>query len=61
MEVRVMLGVAAGDVQSTTGRNIWFLRTETGLDPTCTSSVKLKAVCGSMLATIPEREKWRVR
>ena len=35
MEVRVMYGVAAGDVRTTTGRNIWFLKTETGLDPTC--------------------------
>lgn len=61
MEVRVMLGVVAGDVQSTTGRNIWFLRAETGLDPTCTSSVKLKAVLESKLATIPDMDWWRVR
>ena len=41
--------------------NIWFVKTETGLEPTCTSSAKLKAVLESKLATIPDREKWRVR
>ena len=52
MEVRVMYGVAAGDVRTITGRNIWFLKTETGLDPTCSSSAKVKAVLESELATI---------
>ena len=61
MEVRVMYGVAAGDVRTTTGRNIWFLKTETGLDPTCSSSAKVKAVLESKVTTIPDRDMWRIR
>ena len=60
MEVRVMCGVAAGDVRSTTGRNLWWLKTESGLDPLRTTSVKMKAVLSSKLAMVPDRDRWRI-
>ena len=60
MEVRVMSGVAAGDVRTTTGRNIWFLKEETGIDPLSSCSVKVKAVLSNKLAVVPDRGRWRV-
>ena len=60
MEVRVMCRVAAGDVGTTTRRNLWLLKTESGLEPLRSSSVKMKAVLGSKLAVVPDREKWRI-
>jgi hypothetical protein len=60
MEVRVMCGVAAGDVRTTTGRNIWFLKGETGLDPLSSCPGKMKTVLGNKLAVVPDRDRWRV-
>ena len=60
MEVRVMCGVAAGDVRTTTGRNLWFLKQKTGLDPLSSCSGKMKAVLGNKLAVVPDRDRWRV-
>ena len=61
MEVRVMFGVAAGDVRTTTGRNIRFLVRETGLDPLCSSSVLVKKVLAGKVASVPDRDKWRIK
>ena len=60
-EVRVMFGVASGDVRTTTGRNIQVLRTETGLDPLSSSGRQLKAVLVSRLPSVPERDLWRTK
>ena len=59
MEVSVMCGVVAGDVNTTTGHNLNVIRLETGLDPLATSFVKLKEVIGSRLATLPDG--WRLQ
>ena len=61
MEVRVMCGVVAGDVRTTTGRNLSFLRAESGLEPLSCSSGKIKAVLGSKLAMAPDMDKWRIK
>ena len=44
MEVSVVYGVVAGDVTTTTSKNLYVLRSETGLDPLATGLVKMKAV-----------------
>ena len=55
-----MFSVASGDVRTTTGRNIQFLKDETGLDPNTTLSSRIKSVlCGS-LVEIPARDGWRI-
>ena len=61
MEVRVMCGVAARDVRTTTGRNIWYLREETGVDPLTGSSVRTKEVLASKLVDVPDIDMWRIR
>ena len=53
VEVSVMFGVVAGDVTTTTGKNLYVLRWETGLDPLATSLVKMKAAIWSKLAAVP--------
>ena len=60
MEVRVMCRVAAGDVRTTTGRNLWYLRRETGLNPLKISSVKLREALACQVSTVPEVDRWRV-
>ena len=52
--------VAAGDMRSTSGRNLWWLKTESGLDPLTTASGKMKAVLSSNLAMVPARDRWRI-
>ena len=60
LEVRVMCSVASGDVRTTTGRNIQFIREETGLDPITTLSSRIKSVlCGNLVET-PARDRWRI-
>ena len=60
MEVKVICVVAAGDVRTTTGRNLWWLKTDSGLEPLRSRSVKMKAVLGSKLALVPDRARWRI-
>ena len=55
-----MYSVASGDVRTTTGRNIQFIREETGLDPITTLSSRIKSVlCGNLVET-PARDRWRI-
>ena len=56
-----MCGVVAGDIRTTTGRNLSFLRVESGLEPLSCSSVKIKAELGSKLTMAPDMDKWRVK
>ena len=60
MEVSVMFGVVAGDVTSTTGKNLYVLRWETGLDPLATSLVKMKTAIWSKVAEVPVDDVWRL-
>ena len=60
MEVAVMCGVAAVDVQTTTGSNMDLLRWETGLDTLSTSLGKVKLALGKRLAVVPDSDTWRV-
>ena len=58
MEMSVMYGVVDGDVTTTTGKNLYVLRSETGLDPLPTSLVKMKAAVWSRQAAVPVDELW---
>ena len=60
MEVRVMAGVVCRDVRTTTGRNVWLLRRETGVDPLLTKSWQIKAILTRKLACIPNGDRWRI-
>ena len=55
-----MYGVAAADVTTTTGKNLYVLRLETGLDPLATSLVKIKAAVWSRVAAVPVDDVWRL-
>ena len=59
-EVSVMCGVVARDVRTTTGLNLRLVKMETGMDPLNTSAVKVKAVLGNKLVTIPDMDRWRL-
>ena len=61
MEVAVLCGVVAGDVQTTTGSNLNLLRSETGLDTLSTSLDKVKMVLGQRLAVVPDSDTWRIK
>ena len=56
-----MCGVAAADVQTTTGSNMDLLRWETGLDTLSASLEKVKLALGKRLAIVPESDTWRVK
>ena len=60
MEVAVMVGVAARDVCTSTGQNLWFLEQETGLDPLSVSASRVKAGLVSEVPPVPDRERWRL-
>ena len=60
MEVRVMAGIVCRDVRTTTGRNVWLLERETGVDPFLTKSWQIKAVLTGKLASIPDMDMWRI-
>ena len=56
-----MLGsLSHPNVRTTTGRNLWFLKQKTGLDPRRSCLGKMKAVLGNKLAVVPDRDRWRV-
>ena len=61
MEVSVMCGVVAGDINTTTGQNLSVIRWETGLDPLTASLVKMKAAIGNRLAEVPGEDVWRLQ
>ena len=60
MEVAVMCGVAAGDVQTTTGSNRNLLEKETGLNMTTVGAPKVKQVLEEKIPAVPDRDKWRL-
>ena len=55
-EVRVMCGVVAGDVQTTTGSNVRLLQMETCLDPFSATSEAIKKILVSRLPGVPDRD-----
>ena len=55
-----MYVVVAGDVTTTTGKNLYVLRSETGLDPLATSLVKMKAAVWSRVVAVPVDDVWRL-
>ena len=56
-----MCGVVSGDVRTTTGRNIWYLKQQSGLDPLNCGSSNMKTVLSNNLVCIPDLDRWRVR
>ena len=56
-----MFGVVAGDVNTTTGRNLYTIRQETGLDPLASSLVKIKENLSNIKVAVPDEDAWRVR
>jgi hypothetical protein len=60
MEVTIMCGVVARDVQSTTGHNLNILGWETGLDPLTCSQDKLRAALSMRLPAVPDGDTWRM-
>ena len=58
MELSVMCGVVAGDINTTTGQNLNVIRWETGLDPLTASLVKMKEAIGNRLAVVPGEDIW---
>ena len=60
MEVAVMFGVVAGDVQTITVHNVRLLRIETSLDPTSVSAAAMKQVLVRGIRAVPDRDKWRL-
>ena len=56
MEVSIMCGVVARDVQSITGHNLNIIQWETGLDPLTCSQEKLKAALSMRLPAVLEGE-----
>ena len=61
MEVSVMSGVVAGDINATTGQNLNVIWWETGLDPLTASLFKMKAAIGSRLAEVLGEDIWRLQ
>ena len=61
VEVSVMFGVVAGDVTTTTGRNLNTIRLETGLDPLASSLVNIKEELGNNKLAVPDEDVWRMR
>ena len=61
MEVSVMCGVVAGDVNTTTGQNLNVIQWETGLDPLAASVAKMREAFGKGVATVPDEDGWRLQ
>ena len=55
-----MLGVVAGDAQSTTGQNIRMIRIETALDPMRVTSSIVRQALIEGIPPVPGREHWRL-
>ena len=60
MEVAVMCGLAAVDVQTTTGSNRNLLERVHGLNMTTMGAAKVKQVLEERLPAVPDRDKWRL-
>ena len=55
-----MVGVAARDVCTSTGSNLWLLEQETGLDPLSVSASRVKAGLVSEVPLVSDRDRWRL-
>ena len=55
-----MLGVVAGDAQSTTGQNIRMIRIETALDPMRVTSSIVRQALIEGIPPVPGREHWKL-
>ena len=58
VEIRSLFEIIGYNCQSSTGRNLYFIRTETGLDPYRISSRHIKNL--DMRQQIPMLEMWRI-
>ena len=58
-EVSVMCSIVAKDVCTTTGRNLYLIQMETGLNPLQASAASVKAELGRRAAPVPDSDKWR--
>ena len=60
-EVRVLFNLVARDLQSTTAKNIKFVRENSGLDPWVTGTGKLKeAIHEHLTVEIPPQDSWKI-
>ena len=55
-----MFSVTSGVVRTTTGRNIQFIKVETGMDPVTASSSRIKSVLCGNLAETPAGDRWMI-
>ena len=59
-EVSVMCSIATKDVCTTTGRNLYLIQMETGLNPLQASAASVKAELGRRAAPVPDSDNWRL-
>ena len=57
-EVALVASVVSRDVRSTTGRNLWLIQEETGLNPYTARPAQVRDRL--MLAAVPEQDTWRL-
>ena len=58
-EIALIANLIGRDMESTTGRNLRGINTETGLNPWLASSFQVKAVLNSQV-TCDEKERWKL-
>ena len=58
IEVQLLANIVSRDIRTTTGRNLNFIQTETGLDPWRTSAQEV----GDSLVRepVPDQDQWRL-
>ena len=58
-EVRILANIVGRDVRSTTGKNLWNIKNETGLDVWECSTHEVKKYLNEVKSDVPLRDQWR--
>ena len=58
-EVRILANIVGRDVRSTTGKNLWNIKAETGLDVWECSQQEIKKYLNGVQTDVPLRDQWR--
>ena len=59
-EVAILSSIVSRDIRSNTGKNLHFLKVETGLDPLSTPAWKIKEHLQKKRLVVPEVDRWRI-
>ena len=60
MKVAIMCGVVRMDTRTTTGKNLYMMRRETGLNMEVSRTGQVREQLAKLVTTVPEGDKWRM-